>query len=339
MNNDGLSSKVHSGGLSEAQLKSFDENGFLAIDQLLNNEDLRPIEEEYQVLLGNVANELFKSGEISELYDEFSFGDRFSRILAQYNSLHRHFNISLPLINGDIDPTTYNMHAGPAVFKLMGHPKILEVVESIIGPEIYSSPVQQMRMKPPVAQVGGALKNHSNVGATTWHQDIVALLPEADDTQQLTVWLAITEATIENGCLVSVPGSHREGPKVHCDNPILASEPQVPERIMTGREARPLPVKRGGAILFHKMNVHRALSNNSSNLRWSMDLRYHPTGQATGRPAFPGFVARSRINPETELHDPNSWAQSWNTARQHIINGKYNNRIFEDKRWNDQAVC
>ena len=325
--------------LTREQLDAFNRDGFLAIEELVPVEDLEPIKQEYAELLDGLANELFEAGEIPDRYEMLEFGDRFSKIIGHYPELHRHFNISLPLINGEVDPAMFYMHAGPAVFNLLRHPKILDVVECIIGPEIYSSPVQQMRMKPPAAGLEGLLKGHSNVGATTWHQDIVALLPEADDTEQLTVWLAITDATVENGCLVSVPGSHNEGPKVHCSNLAIASEPQVPGKLMDGREARPLPVKAGGIVLFHKMNVHRALPNNSNGLRWSVDLRYHPTGQATGRPAFPGFIARSRTNPSSEQRDPIAWRETWDKAREIIVSGQYKERLFEDVRWNDSAVC
>ena len=159
------------------------------------------------------------------------------------------------------------MFASRGVFGLMRHPRILDVVESLIGPEVYSSPVQQMRMKPPERGLTGTLKEHSNVGATTWHQDIVALLPEAKETEHLTFWVAIIEATVENGCLVSIPGSHRDGPKAHCSHLAIASEPQVPDRLLEGRDTVPLPVGRGGVMLFHKMNVHRALPNRSGALR------------------------------------------------------------------------
>jgi len=100
-----------------------------------------------------------------------------------------------------------------------------------------------------------------------------------------------------------------------------------------------LPVKRGGVVPFHKLNVHKVLPNKSKNLRWSMDLRYHPIGQASGRPDFPGFIARSRVNPSSELRDPMAWAHSWNMARDSIVTGQYTDRVFEDKRWNDKAIC
>ena len=322
-----------------ADIASFEKNGFLAIDILLDDEELHPIEVEYTDLLDRLATELHQAGKISDRHVALPFGERYTRIIAEFPDLHRRFNISLPLTNDPIDSEMFHGHAGPSVFQLLRNPKILDVVECIIGTEIYSSPVQQMRMKSPELSVRGELKGHSNVGATAWHQDIVALLPEADRTQQLTVWLAITDATVENGCLVSVPGSHRQGPKAHCANLAIASEPQIPGKLMEGCEAVPLPVKRGGIVLFHKLNVHRALPNRSDDLRWSMDLSYHPTGQATGRPAFPGFVARSRVNPESELRDPVAWSQSWDDARERILSGRYLGRIFEDTRWNDEAVC
>lgn len=325
--------------LTEDQLRRFDEDGFLAIERLIDPADLDAIAEEYAARLGDLADELHRAGRISSAYADLPFGARYAAILQQAPDLHRHFNISLPLINGPVDPATYHMHAGRAVFDLLRHPRILDAVESVLGPEIASSPVQQMRMKVPDKGLKGELAVHSNVGVTTWHQDIVALLPEADDTQVLTVWLALTDATVENGCLVSVRASHRDGPRVHCANAELASEPNVPERLLEDREVVPLPVSKGGVVLFNKMNVHRSLPNKSDGMRWSMDLRYTPAGQPSGRPAFPGFVARSRANPASELRDYDAWVRSWDAARERIVSGRYPDRVFEDIRWNDEAVC
>lgn len=325
--------------LSQDQLDSFGENGFLVLEGLLDDDDLKPLEDEYAELLDGLCDDLAGRGLLPERFANLPFGERYSRAVAHYPDLHSRLNISLPLINGDVDADRFHMHGGPAVFGLLRNRKILDVVESVIGPEIQSSPVQQMRMKPPDHLVADALKGHSNVGATTWHQDIVALLPEADRTRQVTVWVAITDATKQSGCLVSVPGSHRQGPRVHCANEALASEPQVPAKVMAGSRAVPLPVRRGGAILFHKLNVHRALPNRSRGLRWSADLRYHPVGEPSGRPAFPGFIARSRSDPSRELHDPQEWAERWRAARRAILEGVYTGRLFEDSRWNDATVC
>ena len=53
----------------------------------------------------------------------------------------------------------------------------------------------------------------------------------------------------------------------------------------------------------------------SESIRWSLDLRYSPAGQPTGRPAFPEFLARSRAHPEHVLRDPDAWAALWYAAR------------------------
>jgi ectoine hydroxylase-related dioxygenase (phytanoyl-CoA dioxygenase family) len=321
--------------LNDDQLESFRRNGYLVVEQVLDDGDLEPLQREYAGLLDELANRLFEQGDIDSAYTGFDFAERFARVVAQYPECIDRMNISLPLVNGEIDADRYRAHTGPAVFGLLRNPKVLDVVESVIGPEIASSPVQQMRIKPPLAQLVEDNVSHSGVGNTSWHQDTVAVLSEADDTNQLTVWIAVTNANEKNGCLVSIPGSHLEGSHGHVPGEI-PREPTVPADIINGREGNALPVKRGGIIIFHKQNIHCSKPNHSNQLRWSLDLRYHPVGQASGRPAFPGFVARSRANPESELSDPVRWHQMWEDARMRIVRGEYRGPIFKD--WNARDI-
>ena len=315
--------------LTQNQIDEFNANGFLVVENVLGDDDLTPLEQEYQDLLEQLANELFARKEIPSTFSEYSFAEQFSQLVAEYPGIIDRMNISLPLVNGEIDAEKFNAHTGPAVFRLLRNEKILDVVEPLIGSEIASSPVQQMRMKPPQKSLGGESVSHSGVGMTTWHQDTVAVLPEADETNQVTVWVAVTDATQENGCLVSIPKSHLEGAHSHVPG-FIPREPTVPDSIIAGRKGRPLPVKRGGVILFHKNNIHCALPNRSNEFRWSVDIRYHPVGQDSGRSAFPGFIARSCKNPESELHDPVVWNQLWQSARDKIIRGEHSEPIFKD---------
>ena len=201
--------------LTESQLASFREDGFLVVPDVLDDDDLIPLEKEYEEVLEAIATEQHSNGKIASRYDELPFADRYAKVVAESPECVDYFNISLPLVNGTIDTDHYRAHIGPAVFGLLSNAKILDVVESVIGGEIASSPVQQMRMKPPQKSIGSDNVAHSNVGLTTWHQDTVAVLPEADDTNQLTVWVAVTDANETNGCLVSIPGSHKEGAHRH----------------------------------------------------------------------------------------------------------------------------
>lgn len=321
------------GALSKAQVARFHDQGYLSVEGVLDDADLAPLWAEYDVLLDTVARRLHAQGLIRDNGAGLPFESRYPRILAQYPQLYRYLNISLPLSNDSMQSPHWDMHAGPAVFALLRHRKILDVVESIIGPEIFSNPVQHVRMKPPALNVPAEVAEYSNIGATTWHQDYVSLLDEAAGTKLLTVWVAITDATLENGCLVCVPASHRNGLVAHRAGVTMASEPHIPPAAIDGKKVRALPIGRGGVILFDKFTQHASLPNRSPALRWSFDLRYNPTGQATGRPAFPGFVARSRAHPEAELHDASAWVALWSAARQRIVDGEYRGPVFEQKRW------
>ena len=95
---------------------------------------------------------------------------------------------------------------------------------------------------------------------------------------------------------------------------------QIPSRLIGGQPV-PVPVKRGGALFMHRRTMHASLANRSDDLRWSFDLRYQPTGLPTGRPAFPGFVARSRLDPQSEQRDWRAWSQSWLEARARLAQG------------------
>ena len=57
-------------------------------------------------------------------------------------------------------------------------------------------------------------------------------------------------------------------------------------------------MKKGDVLFMDRLTMHASLPNVSDEIRWSFDLRYNRTGDATGRSWFPGFVARSRSNPE-----------------------------------------
>ena len=87
---------------------------------------------------------------------------------------------------------------------------------------------------------------------------------------------------------------------------------------MAGAQAKPLPVGAGGAVLFHPLTIHGSLSNRSQGVRWSFDIRYNVTGEPTGRPMFPSFVARSASAPETELREPAEWRRMWENARSRL---------------------
>lgn len=193
-----------------------------------------------------------------------------------------------------------------------------------------------MRIKVPEARAPRDENGNVKFGATGWHQDNGVVNEEADETDMLTVWFPLMDASAENGCLQVVPGSHRGELLTHCPGWRNTMGTTVPTHMFDSGAAMPVPVKKGNALFLHPRTVHSALPNVSDRIRWSFDLRYQPIGQPTGRAAFPEFVARSRANPESELRDAAQWHKMWEDTRDRLARSeqpKFN-------RWDsDDPAC
>ena len=323
--------------LDANQVDHFQSEGYLVVEDLISPEDvLDPLVDEYEKVLSTLAEELFGQGAISSTYSDLPFNERLTEIYQDSGKIHSgYFDFSLPQAGVKIDTPMWH---GPAVFDTLTAPALLDAVESLIGPEIYSNPVQHVRLKPPekltpIHTEPGKVQ----LGATPWHQALGVVNEEADDTDMLTVWIPVWDATEESGCLHLVPWSHMEGLASHCSGPNAARPGlHIPDDRLRLEDAVSLPMSRGSVLFMHRLTCHGSLPNNSDRVRWSLDLRYNPIGQPTGRGSFPGFVARSRSNPEIELHDSEVWAESWIQIREKLAlenDPQYN-------RWNtDDPAC
>lgn len=288
----------------------FDQNGYVIVDNLLDERlDLQPILDDYATLLDQLAVRWHAAGKLPSTYADLPFHRRASAVISQISDEQSyHLDISLPKLSVYSAETPF--HTSEAVFKLLTHPRLLDVVELLIGPEIYSNPIQHARIKPPEAAVKSDAPGNGYLSATPWHQDQGVITADADDTDILSVWIAITDATEANGCLCMIPGSHREGLAPHCF--------EIPSKFRAAA-VTPLPMKAGSVLFFHRLTKHCSLPNHSDDIRFSFDLRYSPLGLPTGRDEFPGFVARSRQHPENVLTDHQQWAALWRAARARLI--------------------
>lgn len=318
--------------LSPDKVRQFKDEGYVVVDDVLDIEqDVEPVVEEYTALLDSLVNRWYAGGALPSTYAELPFWQRLLKVLESDlgDKIYSHLDISLPF-SGITEKTP--IHTGAAVFNLLRSERLMDAVESLIGPEIYSNPVQHVRIKMPEKVSPESRREHAFVATTPWHQDQGVVLPEADESNILTVWLALTDAPAEGGCLAVVPGSHHEL-VAHCPG---KGGLQIPEQFRRATQPVPAPVKRGGALFMHRRTMHSSLPNRSDNIRWSFDLRYNPIGQPTGRPAFPGFVVRSQRDPDSELRDPAEWSELWHSTRSRLAEieaQKFN-------RWSaDSPVC
>ena len=310
--------------LSQSQLDDFNKQGYLVVENLIDANSLAAIRAEYAALMDRQYAQWHAQGMVTKSPQGLSFWEKLDQCYKGDFDWYQPFDISLP--HHDINEQT-PMHIGPAVFDIVRHDNILDTMEALIGPEITSNPIQHIRIKPPQRAVS-ASENRAHVIATDWHQDMGVTLEEADETEFITVWLAITDATIEMGCL-QVAGGHYDEMLPHCaKTQVGIADPYIPKD-----KATPVPVKAGGAVIFHPLTPHASLPNISDDYRWSLDLRYNKTGQPTGRSHFPEFVARSRSNPSSELTDWREWKAMWEATRTRLSNMAH----IDQHRWDSNS--
>ena len=261
--------------LSHQQITEFHHNGYLVVEDVFDwRTDLVPVLEEVSA----VCDELDAEGKnIDEIVEAIWDGQ-----------LH-----------------------GPAFFDLITNPKLLDVAESLVGPEIIASSVYRLRPKLP-----GHRKS-----PVPWHQDSAYFSPNCDSSLIITAWIPLVDATEENGCLWVIPHGHKAGkvlPHKRSGSYLEAYG------FALGNMKSPVcvPVTAGGVLLMTNLTPHASFENKTAEIRWSMDIRYQnaaaPTnarisrleGEDRGIACFPpeaDFLVRSLARPNEVLADSDAF--------------------------------
>lgn len=139
------------------------------------------------------------------------------------------------------------------------HPKLLKLVQQMIGdtPELHQD---MALLKPP--RIGRE---------KPWHQDH-AYFDLPVNTTVVGVWIALDEATTDNGCMIVYPGSHRQGPVVHFQR----RDWQICDTHTRQQEVLAVPLKPGGALFFHSLIQHGTPANNTTQRRRAVQFHYRP---------------------------------------------------------------
>ena len=153
-------------------------------------------------------------------------------------------------------------------------PQLVALVESLIGPGV-SVYFSQIFFKPPE---GG--------GPKPAHQDNFYFGPN-DEEGVVTAWIALDDATLENGCLYFGEGSNL-GPVYPHVAP--ADEPfnlQLPDALLARQPMSPAPVRRGGVSFHHGNTFHQSGPNLSTQWRRACALHYVNHRTWFEKPALP----------------------------------------------------
>jgi ectoine hydroxylase-related dioxygenase (phytanoyl-CoA dioxygenase family) len=224
--------------LGPAEVQSFRENGFLVVPDALTPAEVEALRAEATRICRGESGEVKGSGEGEDASFGVSKGVTKARpeesddeVLKRYLCIHFPHKISSPMA------------------KAMAHPAVVEVLSKVIGPNVKC--MQSMLFIKASGKPGQA-----------WHQDEY-YIPTRD--RSLTGgWIALDDATTENGCLWVLPGSHRQGvlwpQKWHGDTRFdCAGEAyQFPYQ---DEDSVPVEVKAGSIVFFNGYLLHRSLPN------------------------------------------------------------------------------
>ncbi len=264
--------------LTDSQVQSFEENGYLLIENALTPDDLNPLISEFEEIVDEGASQLFKDGLIDSEFKTEGFDTRLTKITEQ-------------------SPTVFQQvfsgaHTGPALFHLLINSKLLDIAESLVGPEIMCHPAYRVRPK---------LPEHDRT-LVPWHQDAGYMEPKCDSVLQLTIWIPLIDATVQNGCLEVLPHAHRDGVFHHRHSEKFYLE--IPDDALPDVEPVVVPVKFGSILLLTNLTPHRSIPNVSNQVRWSVDSRYQDAAKPTGYQPEAGFLARSKLQPNDVVKTP-----------------------------------
>ena len=138
------------------------------------------------------------------------------------------------------------------------HPRLQALLEGVLGPGF--RPYSSMALCKPAN--GGAEK--------PWHQDLAYFSVNRFDGI-CGVWIALDQATVDNGCMHVIPGGHLSGPRRHEWTKV---DCEITTKDVNPADAVAVELPPGGIMIFHGMLPHETPANNSGLRRRALQFHY-----------------------------------------------------------------
>ncbi|WP_447040949.1 phytanoyl-CoA dioxygenase family protein [Streptomyces sp. DSM 118878] len=188
------------------------------------------------------------------------------------------------LLSGDIETGDKRSDLGSHVARKEG---VRENITQIMWPSALHPPLRELPLHNKALAVARELigddaeldfdmmihKDPHTAVATPWHQD-AAYWVDMPDRRAVSIWIAMDDASLDNGCMWYVQGSHKkpirphrptsDGKNIECD--CSEDEPG----------ATPVPVRAGEAVAHSGSTLHYSRGNTTSGTRRAYILNYRP---------------------------------------------------------------
>jgi hypothetical protein len=184
------------------------------------------------------------------------------------------------------------------------HPAVLDAVEDLIGPDIL------------LYHITLWTKEAGTPSYVLWHQDGAYFFLEP--AEQVTAWVALSDAPVEAGCMHVLPGSH-EGPwRDHVDD--LGPDNMIKRgQGIPGLEAErgvPMPLKTGEMSLHHTKLIHASGANGHTDRRIGVGLSYIPAHvRPYAEPKPTALLVRGRTHHDDFIMEERLTAPETSAAR------------------------
>lgn len=194
----------------------------------------------------------------------------------------------------------------PLMRDAMAHPGIVAVLTALLGPNVKA--MQSMFF----------VKNAGKPGQA-WHQDEFYI--PTRDRSLIGGWIALDDATIQNGCLWVLPGSHRPGV-------LYPMRPHGSDEFDAGDEATgfpegeavPVEVKAGSLVFFNGYLLHRSLKNRSAGFRRAL-VNHYMTAESLLPWTWDGRIAGTDDVRDIVMvagRDPYAWKGTQDLTRPYL---------------------
>jgi phytanoyl-CoA hydroxylase len=242
--------------LTTEQRQAWDRDGFFIQRKLVPTEDVARIEAE---VIGRIRSDPPSAHPGKAAYN--SGNDCLITVETAPTSV-----VSNP---EDLITKVFNCHVDGQTYATSQSQPVTDYVADLLGPELMCFQSQFI------------FKNPGVIGQP-WHQDSYYF--HFTQQPQIGVWVALSRATLENGCLWVLPGSHREKIQRHVpDRRPEANKGylEIVDHDFAGRV--PVLMEPGDVLFFHSYLMHMSTDNHARERRAAMvyhygraDTKYHP---------------------------------------------------------------
>lgn len=153
----------------------------------------------------------------------------------------------------------------PWMNALVRHPRILDAVEDVLGPDLLCWSAQFFA------------KDAHDPSYVSWHQDGTYWGLSSPDV--ITAWVALTPSTVQSGCMEVVRGTHRaqvEHVDTFAESNLLSRGQEIRVDVQP-QDRLPVVLKPGQMSLHHVLIFHGSEPNRADHRRVGFAIRYIPT--------------------------------------------------------------